>query len=128
MAQLNRHHEDQRTLLRYAHHIARDGAPNSVAGAVALATDEKRTPVERLDLLKSIQEGAQERGSSWTTQREAGRSIGPTATWIVATWRDHAGYRRRPRLPVPRSRPRNQDLDREATTFLKAPGSTPWEP
>jgi putative heme-binding domain-containing protein len=63
LAQLHRHHEDQGTLLRFAHHIARYGAPTSVAEAVALATDEKRTPVERLDLLKSIQEGAQERGS-----------------------------------------------------------------
>ncbi len=63
MAQLNRHHEDRGTLLRYAHHIARYGAPKSVAEAVALATEEKRTPVERLKLLKSIQEGAQERGA-----------------------------------------------------------------
>jgi putative heme-binding domain-containing protein len=63
MAQLNRHLEDQGTLLRYAHHIARYGAPKSAAEAVALATDEKRTPVERLKLLKHIQEGAQERGA-----------------------------------------------------------------
>ena len=32
---LHRHREDQHTLLRFAHHIARYGAPNSVAEAVA---------------------------------------------------------------------------------------------
>jgi putative heme-binding domain-containing protein len=63
LAQLQRQHADQSTLLRFAHHIARYGTPASVATAVGLATDEKRTTVERLDLLKSIQEGAQERGA-----------------------------------------------------------------
>ncbi len=68
VAHLHRHREDQHTLLRFAHHIARYGAPNSVAEAVRLATDEKRTPAERLDLLKSIQEGAQERGAGLDEQ------------------------------------------------------------
>jgi putative heme-binding domain-containing protein len=63
LAQLHRNHENPGTLLRFAHHIARYGSPPAVAEAVGLATDEKRTPVERLNLLKSMQEGAQERGA-----------------------------------------------------------------
>jgi putative heme-binding domain-containing protein len=98
LAQLRRHQEDHSTLLRYAHHIARYGEPTSVAATVGLATDEKRTPVERLDLLKSIQEGAQERGAglddkakklaSRLTQRLLGSSQSGEITMGIDVARD----------------------------------------
>jgi putative heme-binding domain-containing protein len=62
LGHLKRYQEPQGNLLRFAHHIARYGAPGSMGDLVALAGSAKRPPVEQLDLLKSIQQGAQERG------------------------------------------------------------------
>jgi putative heme-binding domain-containing protein len=62
LAHLRRYEEPQGNRLRFAHHIARYGAPASISELVALAESGKRPPVEQLDLLKSIHQGAQVRG------------------------------------------------------------------
>jgi putative heme-binding domain-containing protein len=62
LAHLKRYEEPQGNLFRFAHHIARYGAPSSMRDLVALTDSGKRLPVEQLDLLKSIHQGAQERG------------------------------------------------------------------
>jgi putative heme-binding domain-containing protein len=63
LAHLNRSDEPQANLLRFVHHIARYGAPDSMRNLAVLAASEKRRPSERLELLKAIQQGAQERGA-----------------------------------------------------------------
>jgi putative heme-binding domain-containing protein len=54
--------------LRFVHHIARYGVPALMPDLVALAVTEKRTPAQRLELLKAIQQGAQERGAGLDEQ------------------------------------------------------------
>jgi putative heme-binding domain-containing protein len=56
--------EPQANLIRFAHHIARYGAGSSMDAVLGLARLEARAPVERLELLRAIQQGAQERGGS----------------------------------------------------------------
>ena len=57
LAHLKRSDEPQGTLLRFVHHIARYGAPDSIRELALLAGSEKRRPSERLELLKAIQQG-----------------------------------------------------------------------
>jgi len=64
LAHLKRYDEPQGNLLRFVHHIARYGAPDSMRELAVLAGSEKRRPSERLELLKAIQQGAQERGAA----------------------------------------------------------------
>jgi putative heme-binding domain-containing protein len=52
----------QETLARFVHHIARYGAQDSTANLAAFANPRKRTSAQRLELLKAIQQGFQERG------------------------------------------------------------------
>jgi putative heme-binding domain-containing protein len=61
---LKRYDEPQETLLRFVHHIARYGAGGSMGELVNLATTEKRSVAQRLELLKATQQGAQERGGA----------------------------------------------------------------
>ncbi len=61
---LEKFDEPKERLLRFAHHIARYGMPAAMPALVALAESVKRVPAEQLELLKSIQQGAQERGST----------------------------------------------------------------
>jgi putative heme-binding domain-containing protein len=67
--------EPQAELIRFIHHIARYGAPALMPELVALAAAEKRPPVERLELLKAVQQGTQERGLPLdeSSRRLAGR-------------------------------------------------------
>jgi len=64
LAHLGKYDEPQDRLLRFAHHIARYGVPASMPTLVGLAESAKRGPVQQLELLKIIQQGAQERGSA----------------------------------------------------------------
>ncbi len=52
----------QQTLARFIHHIARYGAQEATNSLAAFAKPQKRTPAQRLELLKAIQQGFQERG------------------------------------------------------------------
>ncbi len=51
-----------KTLTRFIHHVARYGGPESTDKLVAFADPKKGTPARRLELLKAIQQGFQERG------------------------------------------------------------------
>jgi putative heme-binding domain-containing protein len=64
LAHLKKYEEPKDRLLRFAHHIARYGASASIGDLVGLAGSAKRGPAEQLELLKMIQQGAQERGSA----------------------------------------------------------------
>jgi len=64
LAHLKKYHEPKDRLLRFAHHIARYGVPASMPALVGLAESAKREPALQLELLKMIQQGAQERGSA----------------------------------------------------------------
>ena len=76
--------EPQAALIRFIHHIARYGAPALMPDLVALAVAEKRPPSERLELLKAVQQGTQERGlalddaSRRLAARLAGQLLGST--------------------------------------------------
>ncbi len=63
LAHLNRYDEPLGNVIRFVHHVARYGVPDSMGKLVALVEPEKRSPAERLELLKAMQQGAQERGS-----------------------------------------------------------------
>ena len=52
----------QTELLRFTHHVARYGAAALMPELVALAVADKRPPAERLEILKAVQQGTQERG------------------------------------------------------------------
>ena len=117
------------SLLRFVHHIARYGAADSMPELVALAVAEKRPPAERLELLKAIQQGTQERGlaldesSRRLAARLAGQLLGSRqpseVTLGIDVVRDfqfrdmQAGLEESDRAPRPR----------RAT-----PGCTPWGP
>ncbi len=62
LAHLGKYEEPQARLLRFAHHIARYGVPESMPALVGLAESANRGPAQQLELLKMIQQGAQERG------------------------------------------------------------------
>jgi putative heme-binding domain-containing protein len=62
LAHIKAYDEPQARLGRYLHHIARYGVTTSIPDDVALAVSEKRRPADRMKLLKSVQQGAQERG------------------------------------------------------------------
>jgi putative membrane-bound dehydrogenase-like protein len=64
LAHLKQGDEPQDRLLRFAHHIARYGAPTAMPELIALAESAKRGPAQQLELLKMTQQGAQERGSA----------------------------------------------------------------
>ncbi len=64
LAHLGKYDEPQERLLRFAHHIARYGAPGAMPALVGLAESAKRGAVQKLELLKMIQQGAQERGAA----------------------------------------------------------------
>jgi putative heme-binding domain-containing protein len=64
LSHLTKRDEPQDRLLRFAHHIARYGVPAAMPALVALAESAKRPPAQQLELLKTIQQGAQERGSA----------------------------------------------------------------
>ncbi len=63
LGHLKRHDEPFANVVRFVHHIARYGAPGSMHELVALVEPEKRSAAERLELLKAMQQGAQERGA-----------------------------------------------------------------
>ena len=52
----------QETLARFIHHIARYGAQEAASSLAGFANPQKRAPAQRLELLKAIQQGFQERG------------------------------------------------------------------
>jgi putative heme-binding domain-containing protein len=64
LAHLRRFPEPQANLLRFAHHIARYGEPSSTSELVVLASSAKRPASQQLELLRAVQQGAQERGGS----------------------------------------------------------------
>ncbi len=53
----------QETLTRFIHHIARYGAKDRASKLTAFANPQKKTPAQRLEILKAIQQGFQERGA-----------------------------------------------------------------
>jgi putative heme-binding domain-containing protein len=63
LAHVKRFPEPQEKLSRFAHHIARFGAPALLAEIAALAGSPGRRPAEQLELLKNMQQGALERGA-----------------------------------------------------------------
>ena len=79
------------TLTRFIHHVARYGGPESTDKLAAFANPQKRTPAQRLELLKAIQQGFQERGVPLgkEARQEAARLAGellassarPTSRW-----------------------------------------------
>jgi putative heme-binding domain-containing protein len=69
---LKRFSQPQASLLRFAHHIARYGPPSSMAPLLDLARAAGRGSAERLQRLRAIQQGAQERGGSLD---DAGRRL-----------------------------------------------------
>ena len=62
LAHLKTFSESRENLPRFVHHIARYGSVASIPDVVALAVSDERSPAGRLELLKSVQQGAQERG------------------------------------------------------------------
>ncbi len=68
----------QATLARFIHHIARYGAQASTDKLVAFADPQKRSAAQRLELLKAIQQGFQERGAPLAKEarQEAARLAG----------------------------------------------------
>ncbi len=68
----------QATLARFIHHIARYGAQASTDKLAAFADPQKRSPAQRLELLKAIQQGFQERGAPLgkEARQEAARLAG----------------------------------------------------
>jgi len=81
LAHLKRHDEPQGD--RFAHHIARYGTPSSIGLLVDLSASEKHSPAERLERLKAIQQGAQERGLR--LDEKARRLAGRLAAELVAS-------------------------------------------
>jgi putative heme-binding domain-containing protein len=65
----------QETLSRFIHHIARYGAKEATDKLAAFADPKKKSPGQRLEFLKAIQEGFQERGAPLEkeTRDQAGR-------------------------------------------------------
>jgi putative heme-binding domain-containing protein len=59
---LKHYEEPMDNRLRYAHHIARYGAPELMTALVAWAAGKPRSPAAELETLRAIQQGAQERG------------------------------------------------------------------
>ena len=59
---LAKHPEPLPSRVRYARHVARHGGPEVEAGLVKLIGEGKSPALERVALLKAIQQGAQERG------------------------------------------------------------------
>jgi hypothetical protein len=68
----------QDTLTRFIHHIARFGAQDGAAKLAAFANPQKKTPAQRLEILKAIQQGFQERGAPLDalTRQQAARLAG----------------------------------------------------
>ncbi len=68
----------QATLARFIHHIARYGAQASTDKLAAFADPQKRSAAQRLELLKAIQQGFQERGAplAQEARQEAARLAG----------------------------------------------------
>jgi putative membrane-bound dehydrogenase-like protein len=64
LADVKRAEPPRETLLRFVHHIARYGAPESARELVALSGSGTRPAPARLEILKAIQEGTQERGGT----------------------------------------------------------------
>ena len=64
LAHLKQYNEPKGNLLRFVHHVARYGTSDSMRELAVLAGSEKRRASERLELLKAIQQGAQERGAA----------------------------------------------------------------
>ena len=64
LAHLKRAVEPMEKHLRYVHHVARYGSPELTNEVLALKGSERRSPAEQLEVLKAIQQGAQERGGS----------------------------------------------------------------
>ncbi len=54
----------QETLTRFVHHVARYGAKESTRDLALVAQPQKRSKAQRLELLKAIQQGFQERGAA----------------------------------------------------------------
>jgi putative heme-binding domain-containing protein len=64
LAHLGRYEEPMGNRVRYVHHIARYGASESRNELVALSASLGRSPSEQLEILKAIQQGAQEAGAA----------------------------------------------------------------
>ena len=81
-AHLKAFEEPHAELPRFIHHVARYGAPALMPELVALAVADKRPPAERLELLKSVQQGTQERGLALdeSSRRLAARLAGQLLT------------------------------------------------
>ncbi len=101
--------ETRENLPRFMHHIARYGSLTSLPEVVALAVSEKQPPATRLELLKSVQQGAGARGYTRRRLDPAGDPPGGRTLEVVECRRDQSGYRRGARLPVPRHAGRPQE-------------------
>jgi putative heme-binding domain-containing protein len=64
LAHLKRYEEPMANRIRYVHHIARYGAAELKGELVALEALKPRNPSDQLEILKAIQQGAQERGEA----------------------------------------------------------------
>ncbi|MFI5459576.1 MAG: PVC-type heme-binding CxxCH protein [Isosphaerales bacterium] len=90
LAHLKQHDEPMGNLIRYVHHVARYGAPELKSEVVSLRGSERRSPAEQLEILKAIQQGAQERGGALdesarrVAARLAGQLLGSTQPSEVA--------------------------------------------
>ena len=68
----------QGTLVRFVHHISRYGGQEATRNLAEVASPQKHTPPQRLELLKAIQQGFQERGAPLgkEVRQEAARLAG----------------------------------------------------
>jgi putative heme-binding domain-containing protein len=83
LAQIKQLDHPQQTLTRFVHHVARYGAREKTRELTLVAEPNKRTPAQRLELLKAIQQGYQERGLA--LEPEVGRQAARLAGELLAS-------------------------------------------